>query len=123
MWLVLLSLPPAALIRVTPVAQVHYTLDRPPVGWKFSSGLITTEMARPLSAPLSGKLISLCPQIRDHLPAFSKDTQVRCFPALWPHSVLTQTQILVCGPPPMIKFACRPAFEQLGFKEENLLIW
>ena len=24
------------------------------------------------------------------------------------------TMILVCGPPPMVKFACQPAFEKLG---------
>jgi NAD(P)H-flavin reductase len=24
------------------------------------------------------------------------------------------THLLVCGPPPMIKFACKPAFEALG---------
>jgi NAD(P)H-flavin reductase len=23
----------------------------------------------------------------------------------------------VCGPPPMIKFACEPAFKELGFEE------
>ena len=38
-------------------------------------------------------------------------------------AVLTHPQILVCGPLPMIKFACRPAFEKLGFTEDQLLIW
>eukprot|EP00051_Salpingoeca_urceolata_P000855 m.36615 g.36615 ORF g.36615 m.36615 type:complete len:313 (-) comp11037_c0_seq2:104-1042(-) len=27
------------------------------------------------------------------------------------------TQVLVCGPPPMVKFACRPNLEKLGFSE------
>jgi cytochrome-b5 reductase len=30
--------------------------------------------------------------------------------------------ILVCGPPPMIKFACLPSFEQLGMTEEMVYI-
>jgi len=30
--------------------------------------------------------------------------------------------ILVCGPPPMIKFACLPAFENLGMTEEMVYI-
>ena len=29
------------------------------------------------------------------------------------------TLLLVCGPPPMIKFACEPAFKELGFSEED----
>ena len=28
------------------------------------------------------------------------------------------TQILMCGPPPMIKFACLPNLEKLGFTPE-----
>ncbi|XP_049864952.1 NADH-cytochrome b5 reductase 2 isoform X2 [Pectinophora gossypiella] len=28
------------------------------------------------------------------------------------------TMVLMCGPPPMINFACTPALEKLGFKEE-----
>jgi len=37
---------------------VHYTLDRPPAGWKFSSGFITEEM------------------ISEHLPPPADDTLV-----------------------------------------------
>lgn len=40
--------------------------------------------------------------IREHLPPPSKDTL-----------------ILVCGPPPMIKFACEPALKELGFDDEH----
>jgi len=29
------------------------------------------------------------------------------------------TQILMCGPPPMLKFACVPALTELGFTEDN----
>lgn len=40
--------------------------------------------------------------IREHLPPPSKDTL-----------------ILVCGPPPMIKFACEPALKEIGFDDEH----
>lgn len=39
---------------------------------------------------------------RNHLPAPSKDTM-----------------LFVCGPPPMIKFACEPAFKELGFTSDD----
>jgi len=45
-------------------------------------------------------------QIAAHLPPAGKSTQV-----------------LVCGPLPMVKFACRPAFEKLGYTDESLMIW
>lgn len=40
--------------------------------------------------------------VREHLPAYSEDTLV-----------------LMCGPPPMIKFACIPNLEKLGFTSES----
>ena len=33
------------------------------------------------------------------------------------------TQILLCGPPPMIKFAIMPAFERLGYTKDMFLQW
>jgi len=33
------------------------------------------------------------------------------------------TQICVCGPPPMIKFAIKPAFEKIGHPESNTFYW
>ena len=27
--------------------------------------------------------------------------------------------LFVCGPPPMIKYACEPAFKELGFNESQ----
>ena len=32
----------------------------------------------------------------------------------------SDTLILMCGPPPMIKFACLPALEELGYSEDML---
>jgi len=42
--------------------------------------------------------------IKQHLPAPDSDTLV-----------------LVCGPPPMINFACLPAFDKLGYNEDTVL--
>lgn len=66
--------------------KLHYTLDRPPTGWKHSTGFITKDM------------------IDEHLPKAAGDGS---------------TQILMCGPPPMIKFACLPNLEALGFKKSD----
>lgn len=66
--------------------KLHYTLDRPPTGWKHSTGFITKDM------------------IDEHLPKAASDGS---------------TQILMCGPPPMIKFACLPNLEALGFKKSD----
>ena len=33
------------------------------------------------------------------------------------------TQILLCGPPPMLKFAVMPAFEKLGYTKDMFLQW
>ena len=41
--------------------------------------------------------------IKEHLPPPSDDAL-----------------IVMCGPPPMIKFACNPNLEKLGYKKEQL---
>ncbi|KAL8594870.1 NADH-cytochrome b5 reductase 2 [Nucella lapillus] len=60
--------------------KLWYTLDRPPAGWKYSSGFINDQM------------------IKEHLPPPGDDTL-----------------ILMCGPPPMIQFACQPNLDKLGY--------
>ena len=64
--------------------KVHYTLDRPPAGWKFSTGFITDAM------------------IAENLPAPGADTLV-----------------LMCGPPPMVKFACQQNLDKLGYSKAS----
>lgn len=64
--------------------KVHYTLDRPPKNWAFSSGFITDAM------------------IAEHLPKPADDTLV-----------------LMCGPPPMVKFACQQNLDKLGFSKQS----
>ncbi|KAL7538055.1 hypothetical protein ACHAXR_008270 [Thalassiosira sp. AJA248-18] len=70
--------------------KLHYTVDRPPEGWKFSTGFITKEM------------------LEAHLPSASSDGS---------------TQILMCGPPPMVKFACLPNLEAMGFKKTDYFVF
>lgn len=70
--------------------KLHYTVDRPPQDWEYSTGFITKEM------------------IEKHLPAAAGDGS---------------TQMLMCGPPPMIKFACLPNLEALGFKKSDYFVF
>ena len=69
-----------------PFTRFHlwYTVDRPPEGWKYSSGFINKDMCAA------------------HLPPPSSDSM-----------------LFVCGPPPMIKRACEPAFKELGYEESQ----
>ena len=67
--------------------KAWYTVDRPPDGWKYSTGFIDEDMCR------------------THLPLPSE-----------------KTFVFMCGPPPMIKFACRPNLqEKIGHAEERVL--
>jgi cytochrome-b5 reductase len=70
--------------------KLHYTLDRPPKKWDYSTGFITKEM------------------MEEHLPKAASDGS---------------TQILMCGPPPMVKFACIPNLEALGFKKTDYFVF
>jgi cytochrome-b5 reductase len=33
------------------------------------------------------------------------------------------TAVMMCGPPPMIKFACLPNLEKLGYPESSLMVF
>jgi len=66
--------------------KVWYTVDRPPKGWKYSTGFITDTM------------------LAEHLPPAGADTLV-----------------LMCGPPPMINFACKPNLTKLGHADSALV--
>jgi len=64
--------------------KLWYTLDRPPAGWKYSTGFINETM------------------LKDNFYPPSNDTLV-----------------LMCGPPPMINFACTPALEKLQYDKDR----
>ncbi|CAJ1930677.1 unnamed protein product [Cylindrotheca closterium] len=70
--------------------NVHYTLDRPPANWEYSTGFITKEM-------IAKKCL------------FGDSS--------------ANTQVFMCGPPPMIKFACKPNLEELGFTAKEMVIF
>lgn len=63
--------------------KLHYTVDRPSAGWRYSSGFITAEM------------------ITEHLPAPSP-----------------KTLIVMCGPPPMVQYACKANLDKLGYDKK-----
>ena len=64
--------------------SLHYTLDRAPENWKYSTGFINKDM------------------IEKHLVVKG-----------------SQQQFFMCGPPPMIKFACIPGLKELGFDDKD----
>jgi cytochrome-b5 reductase len=64
--------------------HLWFTVDKAPVGWKYSEGFVNEEM------------------IRERLPSPGKDAV-----------------ILMCGPPPMIQFACNPNLDKAGFGQES----
>lgn len=68
--------------------KVWYTVDRPPAGWKYSTGFISDAM------------------IKEHLYPPSEDSAV-----------------LMCGPPPMINFACTPNLDKLSYDPKNRILF
>jgi len=66
--------------------KLHYTLDEPPKGWKYSKGFINADM------------------IKRHMPSYNG-----------------KTMVMMCGPPPMIKYACIPNLEKNGYPEKAYL--
>ena len=42
---------------------------------------------------------------------------------LFPQPSVKDTQFVMCGPPPMIKFACLPALQSLGYTEKDWIVY
>jgi cytochrome-b5 reductase len=70
--------------------RLHYTVDRPPEGWKYSTGFISKDM------------------IEKHC-LFNNSSK--------------NTQVFMCGPPPMVKFACQPNLKELGFSDKEMVVF
>ena len=90
--------------------KIWYTLDRPPKKWAYGEGFITEEVSgipRRNSAQFCAvRRNSLTPRpssqmIAEHLPG-PKESSL----------------ILMCGPPPMVKFACQQNLDKLGYKKD-----
>lgn len=71
--------------------KLHYTLDRAPADWKYSTGFVNKDM------------------VQKHVLKDEKDG----------NSDGGMTQVLMCGPPPMLKFACLPALEELDLGDDR----
>lgn len=69
---------------------LHYTVDSPPAGWKYSTGFISKEM------------------LEKHC-LFNNSSK--------------NTQVFMCGPPPMIKYACEPNLKELGFSNKEMVVF
>lgn len=62
--------------------KIHYTVDRPTPGWRYSIGFIDLDMVEKSLFKYEPGTISV-----------------------------------LCGPPPMLKFACHPNLEKMGFEK------
>ena len=85
--------------------KIWYTLDRPPKKWAYGEGFITEEASgailRRNSAQFSDAPRPSSQMIAEHLPG-PKESSL----------------ILMCGPPPMVKFACQQNLDKLGYKKD-----
>lgn len=84
--------------------KVWYTIDRvnDSDNWNYSTGYIDADM------------------ISQHLPVQNIDFVSR------PDVFATDdnfSSILMCGPPPMIKYACTPALDNLNFPPKNRFLF
>jgi cytochrome-b5 reductase len=89
--------------------KLHYTVDKAPAKWKYSEGFIDVRSPTPLAAPPRpprANPYAQEPRLKKHRKGPGEGVQV-----------------LICGPPPMIKFACLPNLEKLGFKEDNIFVF
>ena len=89
-------------------------LDRPGEDWKYSSGFINAEMIeKALFPPSDDNLVKIL-----HFYEFF----VYFLGILSPkyHAVVDMyLQVLMCGPPPMINFACSPNLDKLGYSQHQ----
>ena len=81
--------------------KLWYTVDRPGENWSYSSGFVNAEMIeQALFPPASDNLVQL------NILRPKRNSNLR-------------VQVLMCGPPPMINFACTPNLDKLGYAQSN----
>ena len=89
--------------------KLWYTVDRPGEGWQYSSGFVSAEIIQKALFPPSGdNLVSIQQTLPEHNSNFSSRV-----------SKFYYLQVLMCGPPPMINFACTPNLDKLGYSQSN----
>ena len=102
--------------------EVWYTLDvKPTSEWKYSIGFISEEMIREhLPAP-ADKTVSRSPPYMLRAGAMHRHVGARCASHTHTYAACVHglQVIFMCGPPPMIKFACMPNLAKVGHQEVN----
>ena len=95
--------------------KLWYTVDRPGEGWQYSSGFVSAEIIQKTLFPPSGdNLVSIQQTVLEH----SSNSSSRVSFQLEKQNCL-YLQVLMCGPPPMINFACTPNLDKLGYSQSN----
>jgi cytochrome-b5 reductase len=89
--------------------KLWYTVDRPPANWTYRCACFR--------AVVSSFPVPAVADLPFHSEGFINEQMLReHMPAAGPDSV-----ILMCGPPPMIKFACIPNLEKIGYTAEQFV--
>ena len=92
------------------------SIDRPGDDWKYSSGFINAEMIeKSLFAPSEDNLVSS----NDGQNTFVDHLRYKVFGTPFGLFVTAYCQVLMCGPPPMINFACIPNLDKLGYSQHQ----
>ena len=93
--------------------KIWYTLDRPPKKWAYGEGFITEEVSGAILRRNSGAILRRnLAQVSD-APRPSSQMIAEHLPGPKESSL-----ILMCGPPPMVKFACQQNLDKLGYKKD-----
>ena len=116
--------------------HLHYTLDSPPAAgsWGGSVGFITEQMIQDhLPAPGPGTVRTRegrggvgrgalrrggeCAE----RPLPSTFTAARSCSSAAPAPPVLDQVVLMCGPPPMVQYACKANLEKLGYDKKDML--
>ena len=89
--------------------RVFYTVDRPTDDWKYGVGFINTDMcAKHLPNPNVSN-----PNLNSKSNTNSDNSDINS----------TNSMVFMCGPTPMITYACQPALSELGYDESQLFVF
>ena len=93
--------------------KIWYTLDRPPKKWAYGEGFITEEVRGAILRRNSTQFC--CTILRNSLTPRPSSFQMIAEHLPGPKE---SSLILMCGPPPMVKFACQQNLDKLGYKKD-----
>ena len=104
--------------------KVWYTLDRPPKGWKYSEGFVTETMIAERLPVTRRRAVQ--PARRPHRHPFTRrrPASTGClFGRATAQGPKESTLVLMCGPPPMMKFACQQNLDKLGYPKSMQVVF